>query len=78
MGCHFLLQGIFPTQIELESPALEGKFFTPEQLESLIYNTESTILTVFKVYSPMALSTFTLLAHQGLIFKSLADGFIPG
>ena len=30
-GCHFLLQGIFPTQEEpssLESPALAGGFFT--------------------------------------------------
>ena len=32
MGCHFLLQGIFPTQGSnsyLVSPALAGRFFTP-------------------------------------------------
>jgi len=30
-GCHFLLQGIFPTQgFEPKSPALAGGFFTIE------------------------------------------------
>ena len=33
VGCHFLLQGIFPTQglnlMSLMSPALAGRFFTP-------------------------------------------------
>ena len=32
VGCHFLLQGIFPTQESMSpaSPALAGKFFTTE------------------------------------------------
>ena len=31
MGCHFLLQGIFPTQgLNLSQPALAGGFFTAE------------------------------------------------
>ena len=30
MGCHFLLQGIFPTQGSNLSPALVGGFFTTE------------------------------------------------
>ena len=36
MGCHFLLQGIFPTEglnlVSLASPALAGGFFTTEPL----------------------------------------------
>ena len=28
MGCHFLLQGIFPTQESNPPPALAGRFFT--------------------------------------------------
>ena len=30
VGCHFLLQGIFPTQGSNPSPALAGGFFTAE------------------------------------------------
>ena len=30
VGCHFLLQGIFPTQGSNSSPVLAGRFFTTE------------------------------------------------
>ena len=33
VGCQFLLQGIFPTHVEPESPELAGRFFTTEPLE---------------------------------------------
>ena len=35
VGCHFLLQGIFPTQLSNPSPALAGQFFTTEPPGSL-------------------------------------------
>ena len=30
VGCHFLLQGIFPEPLSPVSPALAGRFFTTE------------------------------------------------
>ena len=45
VGCHFLVQGIFPTQgLEHVSPGLAGRFFTTEPLGKLMF----VVVVVFK------------------------------
>ena len=55
VGCHFLLQGIFPTGIETLSPALAGGFFTTELWLQPYGKTEMNFLArliyVFFLYS---------------------------
>ena len=64
VGCHFLLQGIFPIKpAPHESPALAGRFFTTEPPEALIiciprkrwYLTHKMLVRTYYVSSSKAL-----------------------
>ena len=62
VGCHFLLQEIFPTQGSLGSPALAGEFFTTIYI--LIKEKYNIILEIF---------TSTVKSHKILLLLCLID-----
>ena len=63
-GCHFLLQGIFPTQglnSEPSSPALSGRFFTTELPGSSSYGTLIKYSIWMVILSPSDYSQFSFM-----------------
>ena len=76
VGCHALLQGIFP--ISLVSPALSGRFFTTEPLGKLCFHLKNILKMSAELYSfkssrkSISLSFPTFGGHlRSLVHRSL-------
>ena len=71
MGCRFLLQGIFQTEIKPASPALAGGFFTTEP-PGKPYITSIVVVVVKSLSHVRPFATPWTVAHQGLLFMGFS------
>ena len=83
VGCHALLQGIFPTQglrPSLTSPALAGRFFTTSATWGAIHtHTHTHTHTYIYIYTHTHTQSYIYKGHAHFIHKNMKSaGYIWG